>query len=151
MLNKVGASSLHCGRPFFCFLHMLRSLFSSTYNLLLHNKFGITQQGVCLVWCCRFFCIRSLWFTVSKNVHEVSASSLHDHRRENNKKSKSKQRQQSSANISISISIDQNSDYSRTISSMVDAMKRNCLQTKRPIPHVIVRRLNSVRVTSYSR
>ena len=61
-----------------------------------------------------------------KNVHEVSASSLHDHRRENNKKltkkSKSKQRQKSSANTSISI--DQNSDSSRIISSMFDAMKR---------------------------
>ena len=54
-----------------------------------------------------------------KNVHKVSASLLHDHRRENNKKltkkSKSKQHQKSSANTSISI--DQNSDSSRTISS----------------------------------
>ena len=60
-----------------------------------------------------------------KNVHAVSASSLHDHQRENNKKltkkSKSKQRQKSSANTSIST--DQNSDSSRTISSMFDAMK----------------------------
>ena len=59
-------------------------------------------------------------------MHAVSASSLHDHKRENNKKlikkSKSKQRQKSSANTSIST--DQNSDSSRTISSMFDAMKR---------------------------
>ena len=67
-----------------------------------------------------------------KIVHEGSASPLHDHRRENNKKltkkSKSKQRQKSSANTSISI--DQNLDSSRTISSMFDAMKRKLSPVK---------------------
>ena len=30
MLIKVGASTLPCGRSFFCFLHLLHSVFSST-------------------------------------------------------------------------------------------------------------------------
>ena len=45
-VEQVGASALPCGRPFFCFLHLLRSLFSSTYNLLVDSKFWITLQSL---------------------------------------------------------------------------------------------------------
>ena len=41
ILNRVGASTLPSVRPFFFFLHLLHSVFSSTYNLLLDRKFAV--------------------------------------------------------------------------------------------------------------
>ena len=38
-------STLPFGKPLFFFLHLLRSLFSSTWNLLLDSKFWITLQS----------------------------------------------------------------------------------------------------------
>ena len=42
----VGVSTLPCVRPLFYFLHLLRSLFSCTYNLLLNSKFCMTLQSL---------------------------------------------------------------------------------------------------------
>ena len=64
MLNKVGASTLPCGSPFFYFLHLLRSLFSSTYNLLLDSKFWITTKFTVLCGVVEFLYQKSM-FTVS--------------------------------------------------------------------------------------
>ena len=41
MLNRIGERTLRWGKLFFCFLHLLRSLFSFTYNLLLDSMFSM--------------------------------------------------------------------------------------------------------------
>ena len=72
ILNRVGASTLPCGRSFYCFLHLMRSLFSSTYNLLLDSKFWMTLQSLLSYVVLLSFCIRSIWFTVSYDAYRTT-------------------------------------------------------------------------------
>ena len=52
MLNRDGASTIPRGNPFFGFFYLLRSLFSSIYNLLLNSKIWIILPNVlsCVVY-----------------------------------------------------------------------------------------------------
>ena len=45
MLKRLGDRTLPCGKPFFCFLHLLRSLFSSTLNLLPYSMVWISLHS----------------------------------------------------------------------------------------------------------
>ena len=65
MLKRVGERTLHCGRLFFCSLHLLLSLFSSTYNLLFESRFQITLHSVLSCIMLKSFWIKSQWFIVS--------------------------------------------------------------------------------------
>ena len=46
MMNRVGESTLPCGRQFLCFLYLLRSFFSFTYSVLFDSKFWMTLQSL---------------------------------------------------------------------------------------------------------
>ena len=75
MLNRVGASTLPCVRPFFYFLHLLRSLFSSTYKLLLDCKFRMTLQSVLS---CMEFLYQKYMFHCVVRCREVNKSGSRD-------------------------------------------------------------------------